>query len=488
MDFRKSDSLLRRTCISLYGKFSISKSVFIGFAWLFIIPLQAQSDTLLLSFEDYLQLVRDHHPVMYQAKLLENLGESALLMARGGFDPKLEASYDQKSFEGKNYYRMLGSALKLPTWLGVDLKAGFDHYRGEYLNEMDFIPDPGLWNLGVSVPLGKGLIIDDRRAELKKAKVFSQSMVQEQIILINDLLFSAVTAFFDWQEKYQFLLIAEEGVQLARERLAGTVISFEEGDKPAIDTLESFLSLQSRQQSLIQAEQSLANALIELQKYLWLNGELPLELDPLTIPASINNTTLEEDFDQLVLREEELVLNHPLINVYNLKLEQLDIDIRLNKEALKPDLRVDYFPIARAGADIFNNFSTNNYKIGASFQYPLLQRKARGKLRQNELKFQDTQYELSQKQRDLQLKLNNYRYNTDNQLLQWEMAQEIVENYRSLLVAENRRFSIGESSVFLVNSREISYLESRRKEVESLMKLLKNRLTYLYIGAQTGNL
>ncbi len=51
--------------------------------------------------------------------------------------------------------------------------------------------------------------------------------------------------------------------------------------------------------------------------------------------------------------------------------------------------------------------------------------------------------------------------------------ESLVNGYTSLLSAENQRFEIGESSLFLVNARETRWIESRRKLVKARAELIK---------------
>mgnify|MGYP003383768357 CR=1 FL=1 len=56
---------------------------------------------------------------------------------------------------------------------------------------------------------------------------------------------------------------------------------------------------------------------------------------------------------------------------------------------------------------------------------------------------------------------------------QTDLGALTVRNYGILLDGENRRFEVGESSLFLVNAREVALLESRIKQVELESKLRK---------------
>ena len=47
-----------------------------------------------------------------------------------------------------------------------------------------------------------------------------------------------------------------------------------------------------------------------------------------------------------------------------------------------------------------------------------------------------------------------------------ELIDEIVTNYTTLLSAEERKFSFGESSLFLINSRESKLIDAELKQNE----------------------
>jgi hypothetical protein len=73
-------------------------------------------------------------------------------MAARGADPKL--TLIKKQFKDTEYYSILNSSFKIPTWYGIEIKAGFDQNEGYYLNPENTVPNAGLTSLGISVPLG----------------------------------------------------------------------------------------------------------------------------------------------------------------------------------------------------------------------------------------------------------------------------------------------------------------------------------------------
>jgi outer membrane protein TolC len=56
---------------------------------------------------------------------------------------------------------------------------------------------------------------------------------------------------------------------------------------------------------------------------------------------------------------------------------------------------------------------------------------------------------------------------------QVELGASAVANYRGLLNGESQRFAVGESSLFLVNVREVSLLEERLRQVDREARLVK---------------
>lgn len=451
--------------------------VWLSLVWI-LHGLNAQEFT----FGEYIRLIRENHPVARQASLQLELGEAQQLMARGGFDPRVDAVLDHKSFDGKNYFRTSYAQLKVPTWFGIELKGGYERADGQYLDNSDFLPPRGLWNAGVSMTLGKGLIIDERRAMLQQAEVFLKATEQERRLILNELLYEATLAYLDWQGMARAMQIAQEGVQLASDRFELTKSGYANGDLPAIDTVEAYMSVQSREQLLIETTQSLIKARQKVDTYLWQDGFVPLEMNDGTIPEPIDPDLLRSQIEQMTLDRAIVLENHPELLKAQFKIDQLEIDRKLQVEALKPDLQVSYQPLVGTTDEaLFASPMLQNYKFGASFAYPLFTRKERGKVRMTDVKLMESSLDLENKRWSLQTKLEAYL----NELLLLQenvnLANEIRTNANRMRLAEYRRFDIGESSVFLVNSREVKFLESQLKLIETQVKLIQTRMIYLYL-------
>lgn len=449
--------------------------------------LAQQSDpSQVLTLEAVQQRVLDHHPVTQQASLLEQQAEAKMRAARGGFDPKAFAEWQQKSFKDIEYYTFSESGLKVPTWYGLEFKGTYETARGTYVDPENGLPAVGQAVVGVKLSALRGLIIDERRATLQQARLLQARNEAEQKVILNELLWASTKAYWEWWVSYQNWQIYQRALINTQQRQVAIVTSFEQGDKPAIDTLESFVQVQNRSVELQQAELDFRKAGFKLANYLWQDGEVPLELNDNTLPDTSYaiNDRLPFDLAEILPNLDQI---HPNLRQTQLKISGLEIDRKLAAEQLKPRLDLEYNFLGN-GFDLnyqngndanISNLITENYKIGLSFEMPLFLRKERGKLAQAELKIRDASYELQQKRLSINNKILSYFTEWETTRSQLALYRQAVANYQRLLDAELRKFSIGESSIFLINSRENKLIDAQLKLVK-----LESSLPKLEAGVQ----
>lgn len=429
----------------------------------FVARAQVQ-DSIVLQFNEYLGYVKKYHPIAKQAELAISMGQANLMKSRGGFDPKIEVDYARKEFKGTEYYDELNATFKIPTWYGIDLKGNFERNEGDFLNPADNVPTDGLYSAGVSVSLGRGSWINERMATLKQAKFFREQTNADRDLLVNQILFDASLTYFDWLQAYRDSKVFENFLNNAQIRFVGIRTSALAGEIAAIDTVEAKIAVQSRALELEQAQVRFRNKSLELSNFLWLNDDLPLELQPNVIPeediASDIDTTLEilgKPLDSFTVE------NHPKLRSLGFKIDGLVVDKRLKTNKLLPTIDVDYNFLTESPQQI-NSFVTEEYKGGLTFQLPLFLRKERGDLRLAKIKLQDAQFEFD----NAQIEIRNKVFAIYNELDSFEnqnvLIDDIVTNYRVLLAAEERKFSFGESSLFLINSRESKLIDAVLKQ------------------------
>ncbi len=433
----------------------------------FVIPIFSQEkDIIILDFKEYLGYVKKYHPIAKQAELNIDIGQANLMRARGGFDPKLEVDYDRKEFKGFEYYDLLNATFKIPTWYGIELKANLEQNEGVFLNPERTVPDDGLYSAGVSVSLARGLFINDRMATLRKAKFFREQTKADRDLLVNQILYDASLAYFNWLRAYREAEIYRNFLENAKIRFEGVKQNARAGDIAAIDTVEAKIAYENRALSLEQAKVKQLKSSLELSNFLWLSDNVPVELQPNVVPdINVNDAidvTLEIQGRPL---DSFTIEDHPKLRSLNYKIEGLEVDRKLKANKLLPQIDVAYNFLTET-PDAGNSFNTADYKGGVSFRFPLFLRKERGDLKLAKFKVQDARFDFETTQLQLRNKIMAIYIELESFEKQNELIATIVRDYNTLLTAEERKFSFGESSLFLINSRERSLIDARLKEIE----------------------
>ncbi len=425
--------------------------------------LQAQ-DSIVLQFNEYLGYVKKYHPIAKQAELAIGMGQANLMKSRGGFDPKIEVDYARKEFKGTEYYDELNATFKIPTWYGIDLKGNFEQNEGSFLNPAETVPTQGLYSAGVAVSLGRGSWINERMATLKQAKFFREQTIADRDLLVNQILFDASLTYFDWLQAYRDSKVFINFLNNAQIRFEGIKKSAQAGEIAAIDTVEAKIAVQSRALELEQARVRFRNKSLELSNFLWLNDNIPLELQSNVIPeediaADIDSTLeiLGKPLDSFTVQ------NHPKLKSLGFKIDGLEVDKRLKINKLLPTIDIDYNFLTET-PEFSNSFVTDQYKGGLTLQMPLFLRKERGDLRLAKIKLLDAEFEFD----NAQIEIRNKVFAIYNELVSFQtqnvLIQDIVTNTRALLSAEERKFSFGESSLFLINTRESKLIDAVLKQ------------------------
>lgn len=421
-----------------------------------------------LSYGDFMAIVLANHPVAQQADLKLEIAKYYQQKAKGSLDPKAFADVNQKYFDDSQYYSLVDAGLKVPTWVGIDVKAGFENTDGKYLSDQNRTPADGLWYAGIEVPLGKGLFMDERRLALKQAEIGINNSELERRMQLSELVFNAGSAYWNWFETYQQYQTFTEATELARIRLDGVKLNSSIGESAKIDTLEAGLLFQNRNVAKQETYNNYMNAREFLNVFLWLDGLVPMELDSLTLPI----TPQEVSFSPIDENEvDSILLSHTYLQVIQNKLDFLEVEQKWKKEQLKPQINLNYNALAtNSGASTLGDYSYANYKWGLNFKMPLFLRKERAELNMNRVKMQDAQLEMEFQKENISAKVNVAKNNYSNATQQATNYRSIRDDYSILLLAETTKFNVGESNLFMVNSREVKYLEGQLKYLESLKK------------------
>ncbi len=429
----------------------------------------AQEDVL--SFSEYLGYIKKYHPIVKQANLLISESEAKLLKARGAFDPKLEVNHQQKEFKNATYFDRLNSSFKIPTWYGLALKGNLEQNTGVNLNPEAQLPEEGLYSVGISFSLAKGLLINERMATLKQAKLFQKQAEVDNQLLVNNILFEASKAYFTWLKTFQEKKVFEEFLANAAMRLESVKRNFELGDKPAIDITEAKIAFNNRKLNLEKAKLSYLKASLALSNFLWIES-VPVEVTANLRPDVQIQFYIDKELQINRLTATPNLTNHPKLKSLAFKYQGLEVERRLNQNNLLPKIDLQYNVLSNAPKTL-STFNVENYKTGLSINFPLFLRKERANLKLTNFKLQALAYDRQATTLRIKNKLNSVQQEIRSYQNQITLADTMVSDYSVLLKGEERKFDIGESSLFLINAREVKLIENKLKVIELENALLK---------------
>ena len=416
------------------------------------------------SYTEFLGYVKKYHPLVKNANLEINKAQANLMMARGGFDPKIEVDFSKKQFKDKEYYSILNSSFKIPTWYGIEIKAGFDNSEGVYLNPQNTLPNQGLTSLGVTVPLGQGLFINQRMADVRKAKMQMKLSQSERKLQAIAVLYDASLTYFNWKKNFNEVKLYEDYNKNAQTRFKGIRTLIIQGDKPAIDSIEAGIIVKNRLLNLEDSKLKLAKAKLEIANFLWLENNIPLELAEELIPETQLEFTIQESLKTNdLLNTDFSITNHPKINALQSKIDILNVEKKLKANMLLPKIDVGYSYLAEPS--YLDNYQFQDYKIGLDFYFPLFLRKERGSLKLAKYKVQETEFVLDLEKVQLTNKINAQKLEIASLLIQKDLIKNLVQDNMTMLNSEERLFSFGESSLFLINTRENNLVSAQLSQI-----------------------
>ncbi|MDZ4810908.1 MAG: TolC family protein [Bacteroidota bacterium] len=438
----------------------------------------SQQPEKILSAQQVMEIVQRFHPVAKQADIFIEKAKADVTIAKGGFDPMLQNELAKKTFDGTDYFYYNRPELNIPTWFGVEVRAGTEYLSGSRTDPMDTRGETSY--LGMNVPLAKNLLMDKRRAALQTAKIFRDASEVEKRNILNNLLLDAIKSYWNWAQQYQVFQILSNAVIVNEKRVQLVKTTFQLGDRPAIDTTEALTQLQSFELMKSQAWLDFQNAGLDLSLYLWTAQTNPYYL-PETISPADNLQTI--NLNNVVLPELNSLLdaalkNHPELLIYNYKLDVLDVEKKLKFQELLPKIDFRYNQLGRgynvlktATAPLFEN----NFQYGISMGIPLRLSAGRGEYRKAKLTITETQLQQSQKQLQVENKVKSYFNELVTLKSQVSLQEKAYSNFLALQRGEEIRFQAGESSLFLINARENKTLEALQKLQELKAKYFKTQ-------------
>ncbi|WP_246054188.1 hypothetical protein [Antarcticibacterium flavum] len=83
------------------------------------------------------------------------------------------------------------------------------------------MPEDGLFSAGVSVDVGQGMFINQRMASLRTARIYRDQSLAERDLMVNEVLYDAALAYFDWLRVYNEMIIYEGSLKMPWNDMTG---------------------------------------------------------------------------------------------------------------------------------------------------------------------------------------------------------------------------------------------------------------------------
>lgn len=165
-----------------------------------------------------------------------------------------------------------------------------------------------------------------------------------------------------------------------------------------------------------------------------------------------------------LIDNQDIIAGHPKLKLMETKINMLDVERKLKANYLLPKIDLGYYYLSES-LD-FNSLRNDDYKVGINFSFPIFLRQERGALNLAKLKLKETRFELQQERLQIKNKIDAQKVEKASFKKQAGLIANLVNDYQKMLEAEERLFSFGESSIFILNSRESNLISAKIQQID----------------------
>lgn len=438
-----------------------------------------------MSMGNLIESIKTHHPTILAAKEKRLQTEHLQQKAEGAFDLELTQTSQIRTTGFFNGWYVDQAISKPLEAYNAKVTARYRRSSGDFpiYENYFFTESGGEASVSLEFSLLKNSQIDKRRVALKNAQFHLDIGLSQEEITKNKLIYEGVNAYLDWYRAFKQTQVATELLNLASARQQGIESRIKNGDLAQISLTEFKTILLSRQATLLEAEQVLEQAKLELGFY-WRDDEGNQRyIDNTQLPSK----QLEWPFKSVVFNEqwrEKIMARHPVLAKIAAKKSILTNDLKLAKNDLRPKLDIEVKvaeDFGRGGSVTLDG--TESY-VGINFSVPIERRKAKANISIAKSKLSELQYKqaamLDKMTNDISIHIN--QLNVLQQLSDLRAEQAVVA--KQLELQERNRFDAGDSDLFLLNTRESQAGKTKLKSIEAEVLWWQKKLDIIALSAQ----
>lgn len=427
-----------------------------------------------------------HHPKIMELEAEGFQRQFARDAASAAFDVQLE---QDSMVRASGYYDgfMLTQRVVKPLPFGnAKLKAEYRYADGRfpvYEAEYDSLSG-GEASLGIGMSLLRDRNIDKKRMAISDAEISLNEWQATQEAIRNQLYYNGIMTYLAWYEAHLALSVYESLVTTTRNRRKAIATRVDAGDLAAIALTEFDATVMGRELALQAAKQKAEQSRLKLSFYLRNRQFEPVEIETLaSVPSDIQ---WPWGIDEGAIQDFHRTLQaHPLLKEMRFKQRLAENKVVLAENTLLPALNIE----AKLARDLGRgpkSLQQTETQIGLQFSMPLGRRQAKAELGSAAQKVNALRYRYQAVEealeRDLAIASRNWHYNKQIASMQDKQAQ-LAE---SLFEQEKKRFNIGASDLFMLNSREASAINSRLSAVKAHIDVLRASLEVVFSAGEVS--
>jgi outer membrane protein TolC len=438
-----------------------------------------------LAIEEVVSGAVARHPSVIAALKDRDVAAGEVLAAEGGFDPVWRT---RAMLVPVGYYdtQRLDTVVSQPTpFWGTNFFAGYRIGTGNFAvyDGKAQTLDRGEFRAGAAIPLWRDGPIDNRRAALWSAnlapKIADAGVAAQKLEIAR----AAAIRYWNWVEAGRAKAVGEGLLALAEARDEALAERVSRGDLAAIERQDNQRVILGRRNAVVQLERAFLATSYELSIFLRdpagaavtpTASRLPQALPE---PRAVVIGSVESEVAKAITKRPELLR-------LAAQREQIEIEARLAANQARPAVDLQGVVSKDVGNGPYS-LRPAEIEIGVLIDIPLLARTAKGKNAQAVAKGEKL---------DAQRKLLEDRISADvrDALAQEaaarariDLARAEVRLARTLAEAERDAFTLGQSTILILNLREQAVAEAELKELAAVAD--HHRAVAVYRAA-TGDL
>lgn len=380
----------------------------------------------------------------------------------GAFDTKIQAKYDNKEYavsEGE----FLNLGVEKPIDNGIDLSLDYRKATGaqEYNNIKT--GNEGEVLLGVKIPVFSVIEnINEREYNLNSASIESKKVTSVTHDNLRMLHYEIIYSYYKLLYYKGVLSLVEDLLTNAKKRKKFISTSVKNGAMSEISLLEIEQQIINREQNLISVKNVYESALLEFLKYLNLDVKTFFKMYSL---SSLQNSSHTHKSAKEAIA---FALEHrPDLKVFDYDKEKLMLDDQYSNLLKYPDLKLALY----GSHDIQYG---NGFKFALEMDFPVEQSKYRAKNLEIKSSLLNVEKKTEMKIINIKISVRNIINSLNTLLKNIKKSKSEIRLVEKLEHAENKKYKLGLSNIFMVNQREVQTLQVKQK-------LLKYHLDYLIL-------